>query len=49
MSGINLQKNDLILSTGKRKLKPILSHNRLKINNTIVQSTRYKYRVFHKS
>ena len=49
MSTISLQKSDLILSTGKRRLKPILSHNKLKINNTIVKSTRYNFRVFHKS
>ena len=49
MSEIKIQGNDLILPTTKRKLKPILSHNRLKRNNTLVKSTKYNYRLFHKS
>ena len=49
MSTLDLKRSDLILSTGKRKLKPILSHNKLKINQTISRSNRYKFRVFHKS
>ena len=49
MSEIKIQGNDLILPTTKRKLKPILSHNRLKRNNTVVKNTKYNYRLFHKS
>ena len=49
MSEIKFKRNDLILSTGKRKLNPIINHKRLKINNTVVRNSRYNFRLFHRS
>ena len=49
MSDIKIEKNKLFYQNNKRKLKPILSHKRLRIKNIIPRSTRNNFRIINKS
>ncbi len=49
MSDIKIEKNKLFYPNNKRKLKPILSHKRLRIKNIIPRSTRNNFRIINKS
>ena len=49
MSKINLEKINLDKIKTKRKLKPILSYDKLKINSTTSKSSRYKFRGLRRS
>ena len=49
MSEIKIEKNKLFFPNNKRKLKPILSHKRLRIKNIIPRSTRNNFRIINKS
>ena len=49
MSNIDIKSNLILSSVRKRKLKPIISYNKLKINNTLAQYSRDKRKNMHRS